>query len=246
MHRHRYATGFLLAPIAFMMFFLTAACSGGGTESLTIDKFFRAARMRDAVTLGNISMAQFDPRTEGQVESAKVVSMTDEQVTPLRVKELAKAQEDAKKASDDLNKRKLTYQDEHADELKRVLDAEKKGQKLKGKDAEFQVTWNKWREETTTVEKTLSEARQKLNAERQVAEISTMNAQNPVDLSKYDGEIASKDVTVSAEVISPNGQHVTKTLLVTMQQARLKGDAPITGKWIITKIKDTSAGGTNP
>jgi hypothetical protein len=58
--------------------------------------------------------------------------------------------------------------------------------------------------------------------------------------------MATKDYTVSANTITPTGQHVTRTLLITLQQARLKGDKPITGKWIITRIKDTTAGGTTP
>ena len=246
MHRPRYATGFLLAPIVFIVLLVAVSCGSGGDEKLTIDKFFQASRLRDNVTLGNISMVQFDPRTDGQVERSSLVSVGEEQVTPLHLKELAKAVDDAKKASDDLNKKKLAYQDQHADELKRVLDAEKKGVKPKGKDAEFQAGWNRWREDTTTVEKNLSDAKEKLAAERNVADTSVANAQNPVDPTQFDGDLASKDCTVNAEVITPTGQHVTKKLVITLQQARLKGDKPITGKWVITKIKDTTAGGTTP
>ncbi len=243
MHRPRYATGFLLAPIVFTMFFLTIGCGGGGAEKSIIDNFFRASRLRDNVTLGNISMAQYDPRTEGQVESTSVESISEEQVAPLHLKEYAKAVDEAKKASEDLNNRKRTFQDEHTDELNRLFAAEKKGAKLKGKDAEFQASWNKWREDTTTVEKNLSDAREKLSAERSVADTSVANAQNPVDPTQFDGELATKDYTVKANVMTPDGQHVSRTLVITLQQARLKGDKPITGKWIITKIKDVTTGG---
>jgi hypothetical protein len=245
MHRLRYA--FLLAPIVFTAVFLTAGCGlGGSIEKQTIDNFFRAARLRDNVTLSNISMAQFDPRTQGQVESTSLVSISEEQVTPLHLKELAKAQDEASKASAALNKEKLAYQGQHTDELNRVLAAEKKGQKLKGKDAAFQADWNKWRERTSTVEKTYSDAREKLAAERPVADVSVANSQNPIDPATYDGEIASKDCTVTATVNTPDGKHETRTLVITLQQVRLKAEKPITGKWIITKIKDTTAGGTTP
>ena len=243
MHRPRYVTGFLLAPIVFTLLFLAAGCSGGGEEKNTIDKFFRASRMRDNVTIGNIAMASFDPRTEGQVENSGFVSMTEEQVAPLHLKELAKAHEEARKASDDLNKKKLAYQDAHAEELKRFLDAEKKGLKLKGKDAEFQANWTKWREDTMAVERKVSDTREKLNAERSVADVSLINPQNPIDHTQFDGELASKDCTVNANIITPTGQHVTRTLVITLQQARLKGEKPVTGRWIITKIKDETAGG---
>ena len=243
MHRPRYAIGFLLAPILFTMAFLTVSC-GGGPEKLLIDRFFRASRMRDNVTLGGNATVAFDPRVEGQVEGSSVVSISEEQVTPLHLKELARAYDEARRASDELNRKKLAYQDQHADELKRLLDAERKGQKLKGKDAEFQVAWNKWREETGSVEKNLSTAREKLQAERSIADISVFNPQNPVDATQYDGELALKDYTVSAAIITPTGQHVTRTMVITVQQARLKGDQPIAGRWIITKIKDVTAGKT--
>ena len=96
------------------------------------------------------------------------------------------------------------------------------------------------------VERKVSDAREKLSAERTVADTSVMNDQNPVDPTQYDGELATKDTTVTASVITPTGQHVTRTLVITLQQARLKGDKPITGKWIITKIKDATPGGTTP
>ncbi len=243
MHRPRYALGFLLAPIVFTLFFLSAGCAGGGAEKTTIDKFFRASRLRDNVTVGNISMAQYDPRVEGQVESTSIVSVTEEQVTPLHLRELGKAADEAKKADDEFTNKKRAYQDQHIDELNRLQAAQKKGQALKGKDSEFQREWQKWVDDTKESSKKLSDAREQLLAERGVADTSVMNPQTPVDPTQYEGELATKDYTISAEVITPTGQHVTRTLVITMQQARLKGDKPITGKWIITKIKDVTTGG---
>ena len=243
MHRPRYTTGFLLAPIVFTTVVLTAGCGGGGTEKTTIDNFFRASKLRDNVTLGNIAMVQYDPRTDGQVENTSIVSVSQEQVTPLHLKELAKVQDEAKKADDDFTNRKRAYQDQHADEVKRVLEAQNKGQKLKGKDAQFQAAWDKWVLDTRESAKKLSDAREALAAERSVADASIANAQNPVDPTQYDGDLASTDYTVTANVITPTGEHVTRTLVLTLQQARLKGDKPIVGRWIITKIKDITAGG---
>ncbi len=243
MHRPSYAKGFLLAPIVFAVAFLTVGCGGGGAEKSAIDNFFRASKLRDNVTLGNIAMASFDPRTDGQVESTKLLSVGEEKVTPLHLKELAKAHEEARAADDEFTKKKREYQDQHADELKRWDDARKKGLKLKGKDAAFATDWDKWVEDTRVSAKKVSDAREALEAERPAVELSVSNSQTPVDVTQYDGELASKDVTISADIITPNGQHVTKTLMVTMQQARLKGDKPITGRWIISKITDQTAGG---
>jgi hypothetical protein len=243
MHRPRYAPGFLLAPILFTLVFFSVACTTGGPERMILDRFFQASKLRDNVTLGGIALVAFDKNTQGVVERFSVVSVSEPQVTPLHLKDLAKVQAEAMKASEDLNKRKLAYQDEHADELKRLLDAERKGQKIKGKDAEFQASWIKWREDTAAVEKKVSLAREELSAERSVADISTFNPQTPIDPAQYDGEMASKDYTISASISLPDGQHVTKTLVVTLQQVRLKGDkGDITGKWIITRIKDAPGG----
>lgn len=244
MHRPKYAIGFLLAPIVVSLALVAAGCGGGYAEKSVLDKFFQASKLRDTVTMNNISLADFNKATDGVVETFSIVSVSDPQVTPLHLKELAKAHDEARKASDDLNTRKRAYQDEHADQLKRLLEAERKGAKIPPKDAAFQASWNKWRQDTVDVEKKVSDTREKLAAERGVADISTFNPQSPIDATQYDGELTSKDYTISANMVTPDGKHVTKTLVVTLQQARLKGDkGEIAGKWIITKIKE-AAGGT--
>ncbi len=243
MHRPKYAIGFLLAPIVFTLTFLAAGCGGGYAEKPVLDKFFQASKLRDTGTMNNIAMVDFNKNTDGIVENFSVTAVSEPQVAPLHLKALAKAHDEARKASEDLNKRKLAYQDEHSDELKRLLQAERKGAKIPPKDAAFQASWNKWRQDTVDIEKKVSETRQKLAAERGVADISTFNPQSPIDPTQYDGEIATKDYTLNANVITPDGKHVTKTLVVTLQQVRLKGDkGEIAGKWIITKIKEAEAG----
>ncbi len=245
MHRPRLAIGFLLAPIVVALLFSTLACGAGGTEKITIDKFFRASSLRDNATLANIATVSFDKNEQGVVENSSVVSTGEEKIQPLHIKEYAQANTDAVKARDEFTKKQLAFQDEHGTEIKNLLDQERKGAKLKGKDAEFQVTWNKWREDSKEIEKKVTETRTKLNNERQIAEISVFNPQNPVDVTQYDGEMASKDVTVKANIITPANQHVTKTLVLTLQQARLKGDKPIEGKWVITSVKDVTGGATS-
>ncbi len=249
MHRPRYAIGFLLAPILFTLVFFTFACGGGGPEQSVIQKFFQSSRLRDNMTLGGMAMVAFSPTTDGIVENFSVVTVGEPQTQPLHLKELAKAYDDAKKASDELNTKKRAYQDARStfsDDLKKLQDAERKGQKLKGKDAEFQVAWDKWRSDTADVEKKVSAAREALQGERNVADLSVANPQNPVDPTNYDGEMVTKDYTINANIQTPDGQHVKKTLIVTLQQAKLKGDkGDINGKWIVTKIKDVTAGATS-
>jgi hypothetical protein len=245
MHRPRYAIGFLLAPILFTLVFLTFACGAGGPEQSVIQKFFQSSRLRDNMTLGGMAMVAFNPATDGIVEGFSVVTVSEPQVQPLHLKDLAKAHEDAIKARNDQNKKQADWQTEHPDYTK-VVEAQRKGLKLKGKDAETQVTWDKFREESAALEKKVSEAREALSAERSVADLSTNNPANPIDPTNYDGEMVTKDYTINANVQTPDGQHVKKTMVVTIQQARLKSDkGDINGKWIITKLKDVTGGATS-
>ena len=63
----------------------------------------------------------------------------------------------------------------------------------------------------------------------------------PIDITKHDGDLVSKDVTINAVVRMPTGETASKTLIVTMQRAILKADREITGRWIIAGIKDAAA-----
>jgi hypothetical protein len=66
-----------------------------------------------------------------------------------------------------------------------------------------------------------------------------LNPQQPIDVTEYDGVLASKDMTLSANVRMPDGQSVKKTLVVTLQQARLKGPTgDMEGRWIVTTVRE--------
>src|SRR4029078_9190796 len=91
------------------------------------------------------------------------------------------------------------------------------------------------------VSKRVFDAKRSLASQTAVAQVSVEDPRHPVDLTKYDGERVSKDVTMSADVKLPDGQTAKKTLIVTMQRAQLKGDTEIIGRWIITGIRDAEA-----
>ena len=79
-------------------------------------------------------------------------------------------------------------------------------------------------------------------AERHVVELSVSGSGvAPLDLAKYDGELVSKGVTITAPVRLPDGRTAQKAFVITMQRALLKGDKDVNGRWIITAIKDASA-----
>ena len=91
-----------------------------------------------------------------------------------------------------------------------------------------------------TVDAIGSEARKPLtpNLDAQLVERSLNAARSATEVISYEGELASKDVTVSAPVRLPDGSTARKTYIITLQRATLKGEPPITGHWIVTGIRD--------
>ena len=90
---------------------------------------------------------------------------------------------------------------------------------------------------TFTIVRVSPDERKPLNlggAERRIAELSVDDPRQPVDVSKYGGEMVSKNVTIQAPVRLPDGQTAPKLLNVIMQRAILKGDRDIVGRWVVT------------
>ena len=217
------------------------ACSSPPEQPI-LNQFFTASRLLDNSSLDNFSTVIFEPRTRGTVTSFTITGVTPEQHKALDIKALAQAHDDAKAADTAFNTRKQEYESENREAIRRVLKAERENASLKGKDAEVQAAWIKFREEGTQISRRISAARTKLASERSIVDLSvTSDPRNPVDLKKYDTELVSKDVTVSATVRLPTAETAQRMLVVTMERAVLRGDKPITGRWIITNVKDAAA-----
>jgi hypothetical protein len=222
---------------------MTAAGCGGAAEEPLVRKFFQASRLGDNMTLANIATVQFDPTRDGRAENVKVVEVSPEQSRALNFKELEKARQDAVAAEDEFSKRKKDYQDKNLDAINRVLKAEAANQKPRGKDAEVQVAWTKWRDETKELAKRVSEARAKLNAERAVADLSVPDR----DATQFEATEYAKTVKVSAKVIAPNGQSSNRQYELKLQRVVLKeaDGKNIDGRWMITSIKPLGDGPTS-
>jgi hypothetical protein len=67
-----------------------------------------------------------------------------------------------------------------------------------------------------------------------IAELSLSDPRRPLDVSRAEGELVSKDVRLSAEVRLPNGQTERRTVSVVLQRAVVRGDLEVTGRWIVT------------
>lgn len=223
------------------LLWLATACSGGPEQAL-VGQFFTASRLRDNTSLDNIATVIFDPQTQGIVTGFSVTNITPEDRRPLPLKSLAKAHDDAKAEDDAFSKRKDDYQRANLDAIQRVLKAERGAARVSGRDAEVQAAWTKFREESATVAKKVSDARRNLRAQTQLVDQSiNAGGRTAIDVTKYDGEMVSKEVTVTAPVKLPGGESTQKTYAIMMQRAILKGDKEITGRWIITGFKDTAA-----
>jgi hypothetical protein len=239
MFRAKVTRFFLLAPMLAAVAYLNTACGPSHPEEQQVRQFFRASGLRDDQTLANFAIVTFDPKADGQVTSFKIVSVSEPRVEPLKIRDLAKALDEAQNADKEFNDRKKAYQDSHVDALKRVLAAEGSGKKVAGADAAVQSEWSKWREESGASSKKVSEARSALSNSRPVAELSLTTPNGPLpDLTAVDGQMESKDVTVDAAVKNPDGSTGQKNLVITMQRAVIKTDkGDKAGKWIFTSVK---------
>jgi hypothetical protein len=219
---------------------IVAGCSGAAEHTI-ISQFFNASRLRDNTSLDNFSTVIFDPRTQGTVTTFTIQSIGPEQRRALPLKSLAKAQDDAKAEDTAFTKRKEDYQNANLEAIQRVLRAERENAKLASKDAEVQTAWTKFREESAQSSKKMADIRRSLRSETQLVDISINAGRTAIDVTKYEGELASKEVTVSAPVRLPDGTTAQKTFIITLQRATLRGDKDVTGRWIVTGCKDASA-----
>jgi hypothetical protein len=67
-----------------------------------------------------------------------------------------------------------------------------------------------------------------------------------VTREKESGGIVSKDVSISASVKLPGGQMTQKNFVITMRRPRPGRSPDVTGRWIITSIKDAAGAPSTP
>ena len=212
-------------------------CSGGA-EQKVLDDFFRAARLRDNTTLGNFATVSFDPRTDGAVQKFSVVSISDERVRPIPLKQFAKQLADAKAAEEAFSAQKRAYQTANIAVIDRVTKAQSAGKAIAAKDKAVADAWAKWAGDAATHNKALSDAQRQLGANRGVAELSMARSAVAADVTALDGVIASKDVVINATVRQPDGTTTTKNLKAVVSRAKMKdaGGQDVVGRWVITAI----------
>jgi hypothetical protein len=235
--RRLYALLSLAVPVTVLC---VVACSSGPEQAI-LKQFFTASRLRDNTTLAGFSAAAFEPNVHGIVTAFEITAISPERRTPLGLRTLARAHEDARAEDAEFSKRKDAYQKDNIEAIARVLKAERARSKISRSDAEVQATWTRLRDESAQISKRVSDARRKLTSETGIIEMSVADPRKKVDITQYDGELVTKEVTIAAPVKTPDGATADRTLVVTMQRAVLKGESEITGKWIITGVRDATA-----
>ncbi len=237
-----------LSPVALVILIsgLTlaeAACSGAPPEQVLLTNFFRAARVRDNTTLGNIAAVNFNPRTEGTVENFEVVAVGPEQRRPVEIRALM--DEEAKAAEEEaaFTRQTQQFQSAHREAINRVTKAESARQPVRGDDAAVQASIAKWRTEQAQHSRRLSDIRTRLGRERNFAVSSLTPPGRPdVDVSNVKVEVVTKEVTVDAQVRTPEGQTVPRTLVFTFMRAvGTEGGQAREGRWLITGIQQQAS-----
>jgi len=217
-----------------------AACSSPPEEPI-LQQFFRASRLNDATSLASFATTTFQPQTQGSISSFDIVSVSPEQREPLRLAAVVEEVEGVRAEEAAFTKRKDTYYLANQEAIIRVIKAESLKASVGGKDAEVQAEWSKLREESSQQARKVAEAQRKLKTESGAVRLSVENPSNPVDPTKRSGELVTKEVTLTANVRTPDGASGNRTLVVTMRRAVLQGEPAVEGKWIITGVRDATS-----
>jgi len=222
-----------MAPLVALF---VSACSGTGQERTLIRSYFLAARLNDRPTLNNIAMVAF-PRDEGTVSTFSIDNVQEEQTRPLRLKELNAALMEMQETEDDFTAEMLTYQEENFEAINRVLASERDDDDVASRDVEVQEAWTDWRSRTMEHAKMVSGARVELDTEQNAASLSMFDPNNPLELTEYDGELITKDVSITAN-FELDGNESERSMVITLQKAVLIGadGTTIEGNWVIAKV----------
>lgn len=238
MPRSRRRSVLFLIALGLPVCLVATACSRP-PEHQQLTQFFRAAKARDNTTLAMMSAVEFDPRTDGTVESFDITSIGAESRRPLGVKKLLEAEREAREAEAEFAERKMEYQTANLAVIEQVVKLERDPKaKLTPAQQTVKTLWDTWREESTQHTRAVSAARAALSSGLGPTEASlTQPGQPAFDVDTFDGDLVTKDVTIAAKVRTPAGETAGRTLTVTFARASgTQEGVAREGRWIITKI----------
>jgi hypothetical protein len=226
-----------------LAFLVLAACGSTPVEQTLLTQFFRAARVRDNTTLASMSAVNFDPRTEGAVETFTIDSIGEPQHRQLQIQQFTEEQDKIRADQVEFTKKMRDFYQSNSIAIDRASKADQAGQPVRGQDATLLTEWKKWDADSRDLERKLSQARQRAARERSTA-VASLSApgRDDVDVAGMDVDMISEPVTVTAQVQTADGKTTPKTLVVTLQRASGKKDGQtIEGRWIIMSIQPPGA-----
>lgn len=229
----------VLSTAAVALLALGAVACSKPPEQQLLAQFFRAARARDNTTLGRMSAVDFTPREQGTVDSFTITSVGQETRTPLALKALIEAEAKARTAEAEFAKRKMEYQTANLAMITQIVKLERDPTaKMSAAQQAVKTAWDKWRDESGTFTKAVSDARTAVARATGPAEASLYQPGQPdFNPATFEGELVTKDVAIKADVKSPAGQAATKDLTITLMRVVGTVDGkPRDGRWIISKI----------
>jgi hypothetical protein len=228
-------------PVLVLFVLAITSCGRTSAEQQLLTNFFRASRVRDNATLSNIATIEFNPRISGTVQDFEITTVGPEQRRTLQIAQAMNEADQAKMSEAEFTQRKRAYQDDHVEALLRISQNQRDKKPITGKDVEVLDAWNKITTEELATKKRSSQARSKAAAETSLAIGSLTAPGRPdVDVKGMEVEVISKEVTVNAQVKTPDGQTSPKTMVFTFQRAiGKKGDQTTEGRWLITNLKDS-------
>jgi hypothetical protein len=186
-----------------------------------------------------MSSVELNPREQGAVESFSITSIGPETRAPLDFSALIAGVETARRAEADFQQQKKVYSDANLKTIEEVLKLERDPKaKMSPEQQAVKTAWDKWRADTATFVKAVSDARSALAAAVAPAEASLSRPGSPAfDAKAFKGETVTKDVSITSEFRSPENQMSSKNLVLTLTRVAgtLNGETR-DGRWIITKI----------
>jgi len=218
---------------------LLTACGGGGEEDQLVRAFFQASRFNDRATVGNMSMVFFPPEEEGIASSPSIDSMAEEQRVPLGMQDLNVALESAREAEEAFRGEKKIYQDENEEAIGRVIEAQRADEDVDGDDEEIRDMWNNLVNQERDHAREVSDSTAALNRAVQLANASVFDPSNPIDVTAYDGDIITKELTVTVS-LEKDGSSSDRTMVMTIQKAEIVGgenNELVPSRWIITALE---------
>jgi len=209
---------------------LITSCTSKPEDSL-LKSYFNALSLNDLTTLSTMAIEPADL----EVESWKIVSVTEEEINPVNLPELDKKETELKEKVDEAVGSTLDARDawDEADfEAKRT-----RTRAAREKAEELQAEYEKILEDYKELQREYNEAKADAKREEEITAFSLgVKLGDYPNIREFTGNVHSKEVTV--EVTEPDGNK--KNYKVYMRKYMVKDEAnnlQHRGRWIILKFE---------